>query len=103
MEYKTLKTNFQRELLFFIILNLKRGKITKAYIKKVSKALLPVFKSETTEDFISGIERMCKYSPEVTDAFIRAVQEYEKETIGGKIENVRKNLMPNYSLSKGGE
>ena len=37
MEYKTLQTNFERELLFQIIQNIKRKKLTKKNAKKVAK------------------------------------------------------------------
>lgn len=103
MDYKTLKTDFQRELLFFIILNMKRGKITKSYARKIAKALLPIFKSETVDSFLLGIEKICRYSPEITDAFIRITKEYEMQTRVGKLETVRESLMPQMYAMKGGE
>ncbi len=99
MEYKTLKTNFQRELLFFIILNMRRGKITKKNAKLIAKIVTPFFKNENIDEFLKGIEKACKYSPEITEAFIKTVREYEKATLKGKITMVRNSINQDQSFS----
>lgn len=92
MEYKTLLTNFQRELLFSIILNMRKGKIDKKQAKKIAKVVLPAFKSESIEAFFKEIERISKYSPEISEAFVKTLEEYEKETLEEKIKIVRQSL-----------
>lgn len=95
MEYKTLLTNFQRELLFSIILNMRKGKIDKKQSKKIAKIVLPAFKSESIEAFFKEIERISKYSPEISEAFVKTLKEYEVKTIDERLNKVRKDLLQN--------
>ncbi len=79
MDYKTLQTNFERELLFQIIYNMRRQKLSKKGARKVAKAFLPTLTSEDANVFIDKNARLCEFYPEIMEAFITTIKEYEKE------------------------
>jgi hypothetical protein len=90
MTYKTLQTNFERELLFHLIFNMKKGKLTKERAQIVAKDFLEVLKSETSIDgFMGSISRKAQIYPEIRDAFLTIATEYEKENVKERLENVR--------------
>jgi hypothetical protein len=96
MTYKTLQTNFERELLFHLIFNMKKGRITKARGQKVAKAFLQVLKTEQTiEGFINTLSKEAQFYPEIREAFLISVGVYEKE-------NVQENLAKVRQILKGG-
>lgn len=93
MEYKSILTNFQRELLFSIILHMKRGRIDKKQAKKIAKIVLPAFKSKSTEEFFKEIERISRYSPEISEAFVKTLKVYEDQTLDKRLRTIRKDLL----------
>lgn len=93
MTYQTLQTNFERELLFHLIFNMKKGRITKARAQKVAKAFLQVLKKEQTiEGFMSSLSKEAQFYPEIREAFLTAIKEYEKEHVQENLEKVRQVL-----------
>ena len=96
MNYKTLQTTFERELIFEIIMGLRKGKLSYEGSKGIAKAFLPSVEKETVDEFVESLVRLCRYFPEVTNAFIRAYSVYEKERREMTLLTVRNEL-------KGGE
>lgn len=96
MTYKTLQTNFERELLFQIIYNMRLKKISYRRAKEVSKVFLPVLKSEGIEEFIKELSVLSRNYPEIMEAFIITVRQYENEKVEEDLLKVRSKL-------KGGE
>lgn len=95
MSIKTLKMNFQRELLFSLILNMRKGEIDKKYARKIARALKVEFGKDSIDEFLDGVETLCKYSPEITEAFIKVAREYEEELLVDRLYAVRKDLVEN--------
>jgi len=89
MEYKTLQTNFERELLFQIIQNIKRKKLTKKNAKKVAKAFVPTLTSEDADTFIEKNARLCEFYPEIMEAFLVTIKDYEQYVVTSGLSNVR--------------
>lgn len=96
MTYQTLVTNFERELLFQIIYNMRQKKLSSERARKTAKDFLPVLRSKNAEEFIESLSRLSRTSPEVMEAFIKTVKEYEKEKVIEELIKVRIGL-------KGGE
>ncbi len=96
MDYQTLQTNFERELLFQIIQNIKRKKLTKKDAKTVAKAFVPTLTSDDADTFIAKNARLCEFYPEIMEAFLVTMKEYEKYVVTTGLINVRGEM-------KGGE
>lgn len=92
MELKTLQTNFERELLFQIISNLRHDKLTKSRAKNVAKAFLPTLKLNDAEEFILNNAKLSEFYPEILEAFLVSVKKYEEETKLNKLNLVRVKL-----------
>jgi Asp-tRNA(Asn)/Glu-tRNA(Gln) amidotransferase B subunit len=92
MEYKTLQTNFERELLFQIIQNIKRKKLTKKNAKKVAKAFVPTLTSEDADTFIEKNARLCEFYPEIMEAFLVTIKDYEQYVVRSGLSKVRTEM-----------
>lgn len=93
MTFKTLKTNFERELLFQIITNLRRKKLSQKGASYIAKDVLLKIKEESTEEsFLQSVSGLGEKYPEVMEAFIKSAYEYEKEFKAEKIEEVKNSL-----------
>jgi hypothetical protein len=72
---------------------MKKGKITKERGQKVAKAFLNVLKNEQTIDgFVGSLSREAQFYPEIREAFLTAIAEYEKENVQENLEKVRNIL-----------
>ena len=93
MTYKALQTNFERELLFHLIFNMKKGNITKGQGQTVAKEFLEVLRSEAnSEGFLNSISKKAQLYPEIREAFLIVAKEYETESVNEKILKVREVL-----------
>ena len=96
MSQKNLKLNFQRELLFQIILNVKQKRLTIKYAQKIAQMIVPLLKQELEDkDFIEKISTLSQRVIEIREATIKTLIEYEKI-----IKQERLNLADFY-LAKG--
>ena len=96
MDYKTLKTNFERELLYQVITRMREKKLSSLRAQKIAQAFLPALKEKTPESFIEHISKKAVGYPEITEAFIAAVRKFELENNNLRLEEIRDQL-------KGGE
>ncbi len=96
MDYITLQKNFERELLFQIINKMRQKKLGKDQARLVSKAFLPTLKSVDEKDFIRQNARLCEFYPEILEAFLVTVKEYDDLTTENNLIKVRSEM-------KGGE
>ncbi len=93
MTYKTLQTNFEKELLFHLIFSLKRKKIAKEQGQKIAKEFLEVLRNaENPESFLQEISKIAPYYIEIRESFLKVVPEYEEENVEEKLTNVRQIL-----------
>ena len=96
MTYKTLQTNFERELLFHLIFNMKQGRTSSARAREVARDFLSVLKNEhNAQGFMNSLAKKAEYYPEMRSAFLTVAAEYEKEMVDENLERVR-------SILKGG-
>ncbi len=105
MTYKKLQNNFERELLFQIITRIRRGQISSLRARRIAQAFLPVLKNEDPENFITTLNKLCYGYPEMLEAYIKAVKEYEDEEVMEGLVLARthiKRAIVNENL-KGGE
>lgn len=96
MTYKKLQSTFQKELLYQIITNLRNKKLSHNRAKRTAQVFLPVLKSEDEKIFLDALTKLSYSYPEILEASIVAVGEYEKEKIIEELIRVRHGL-------KGGE
>lgn len=90
MTYQLLQTNFERELLFHLIFNMKRGKISSKRAQEVAQEFLKILKSEeSVEGFMKSLSKKSEYYPEIREAFLTVALEYEKENVKERLEQVR--------------
>lgn len=93
MTYKTLQTNFERELLFHLIFSLKRKKITKEQGQKIAKEFLSVLRSANNpENFMEQIAKIAPYYLEIRETFLKVIPEYEEENVKDRLQNIRQTL-----------
>lgn len=92
MTYKKLKTNFERELLFQIIQNLRKEKLTHDKAQSLAKEFLPLLKAESSEEFIKSLAKLAETHNEILEAYLIAVKDYEKESVEEGLDTVRKSL-----------
>ena len=93
MTYKTLQTNFERELLFHLIFNLKKKKITKERGQIIAKEFLRVLHdSDSAVSFIEKISKISPYYMEIRETFLKVASEYEKENVEERLIKVREVL-----------
>lgn len=93
MTYKLLQTNFERELLFHLIFNMKKGKITNARAREVSKEFLATLHSEeSVGGFMQALSKKAEFYPEIREAFLTVASEYEKEMVNENLDRVRNIL-----------
>ena len=94
MTIKTLQTNFERELLFHIIFQIKKDRISNGRAQEVSKEFLKVLiREDTVEGFMESIAKLTPYYPEIREAFLTIITQYEKETVEEKLREVRKEFL----------
>lgn len=96
MDYLTLQTNFERELLFQIIFKLGQKKLEKARARKVAQAFLPTLKSIDAPEFIKRNAKLSEFYPEILEAFLVTVKEYDRQKTEINLIDVRQEM-------KGGE
>lgn len=93
MTYKTLQTNFERELLFHLIFNLKKKRITKAQGQKIAKEFLTILhEADSAKDFMDQISKIAPYHLEIRETFLKVAPEYEKEDVEERLSNIRQTL-----------
>lgn len=92
MTFKKLKTNFERELLFQIIQNLRKERLTHDSAQSLAKEFLPLLRSETSEDFINKVSKLSEKHPEILEAFLISVKDYEKDHITDSLETARTKI-----------
>lgn len=92
MTYKTLQTNFERELLFQIITLLRNKKITNVRSKQIAQVFLPMLSLSSADEFIEKLAKMSYNYPEIMEAFIIAVRMYEKENVSEGLAQVRNEI-----------
>lgn len=101
MTYKTLKTNFEREILFQIIFNMKQKRMSTKKAKQIARVVLQEVRKEHDEaSFLQNIAKLSESFPEVMEAFIKSASEYEKEFQTERIASVQKSLN---EIMRGGE
>ncbi len=92
MDYKTLQKNFERELLVQIIQNMRVKKLNKKGAKKVAKAFLPTLTCENTDQFIERNARLCEFYPEIMEAFLITIKDYEERLRVDRLNLAREKL-----------
>ena len=93
MTYKTLQTNFERELLFEIIFEMKQKSLTNKNAHLIAKAFMGVLKKvETKKEFLDEMSKIARYYPEIQRAFTKVAAEYEMEFRSEQIAKVQKTL-----------
>lgn len=93
MLYKQLQTNFERELLFHLIFNMKKGRTSTLRAKEIAREFLVTLRSaENPQEFMNALSKKAEFYPEVRDAFLTVVKEYEKALVDENLEKVRKML-----------
>lgn len=92
MTYKKLQNNFERELLFQIITKIRRAQISSIRARKIAQAFLPALKSKDAETFIGILNKLCYGYPEMLEAYIKAVKEYEDEKVTEGLVKARTNI-----------
>lgn len=92
MKLQKLKTNFERELLFQIIQNLRKNKLSDVQAQNIAKEFLPLLKAETSEEFIKSLSKLAETHNEILEAFLISVKDYEKDHIIERLDAVRKGL-----------
>lgn len=92
MDYKTLKTNFQRELLVQIVLKLKRKEISTKYVQRIAQIIVPLKKLPTLEEFLKEVALNSTRSPEIRDAYITTLKGYEDIVKDERLKEVRTNI-----------
>ena len=92
MTFKKLKTNFERELLFQIIQNLRKNKLTHDDAQNLAKEFLTLVNSGTSEEFMVKLSRLSETHAEILEAFIVTVGDYEKDHISECLKTARKNI-----------
>ncbi len=90
MTYKTLQTNFERELLFHLIFNMKQGRTSSARAREIAKNFLDVLRTEQdAQGFMNSLSKKAEYYPEIRSAFLTVASEFEKEMVDENLERVR--------------
>ncbi len=97
MDYKTLQINFERELLLQIVISMREKKLDKKGAKKVAKAFMPAMTSVDEAAFINKTARLCEFFPEILEAFLKTIKEYDEELKNKNLKLTREELV------KGGE
>jgi len=93
MTYQTLQTNFEKELLFNLIFNMKKKRITKERGQKVAKEFLKILKAEKdAQGFMDSMTKISPYYPEIRETFLKVAYEYENEKISENLTKVREIL-----------
>jgi hypothetical protein len=109
MTHKTLKTNFEREILFQIIFKMKQKRMSTKKAKQIARVVLPIVKKSTTnEEFLNDLSKLCSFYPEILDVYLSFYKDYEKEFKNEKLKSVLKSLeeesgRTQFAASKGGE
>ena len=93
MNYKTLQTNFQRELLYQIITSLKSGKLTHPRARQMASDFLPTLKLESPEAFIEKVSKLSEEYPEILNAFLASIKQYEKSQVKEGLESARTSIL----------
>ncbi len=93
MTYKALQTNFERELLFHLIFNMKQGRTSSARAREIAREFLSVLKAEEdAQGFMNSLSKKAEYYPEMRSAFLTVASEFEKEMVDENLERVRNML-----------
>lgn len=92
MTFKTLKTNFERELLFQIIQNLRKDKLSHVQAQILAQNFLPILRSESSEEFIEKLSKLGQFHPEILEAFVITIKEYEIESQDERLKNAREKI-----------
>lgn len=93
MTIKTLQTNFERELLFHLIFNMKKGVTSSERAREIAKEFLITLKREdSTTGFMGALSKKAEFYPEIREAFLTVALEYEEDTVEENLERVR-NLL----------
>jgi len=93
MNYTTFKTNFERELLFQIITNMKRGRKDARSSKSIAQSFHVILKkAENEEQLIEALSRLSRQHQEIRDAFMRTMNEYENATVKEKLAILRNQI-----------
>lgn len=93
MNNATLKQNFERELLFQLISNLRRENMDIKKAQKIAKAFMPILQSDNeNEEFMDKVSNISKFYPEANEAFISTVRDYDSQKIKEELAKVREEL-----------
>lgn len=106
-DIKTFKSHVQRDLLFQIINNMKRERLSSNEAQMLAKDFLPLLESNSVEEILSSLALLSKSYKEVAEVFYIYADEYEKTVIPQKLNAISKYLAENniemaLSIAKGG-
>lgn len=92
MNYQQLKNNFERELLFQIISNLRLKRLTNDESKRIARDFLPIINCENEKEFIKNLSKLSERYPQVRDAYLRTIEEYDNSQKNEKLLYIRSIL-----------
>lgn len=92
---KTFKSHVQRDLLFQIINNMKRERLSSSEAQMLAKDFLPLLESNSVEEMLSSLSLLSKSYKEVAEVFYIYANEYEKTIVPQKLEEMSKYIAQN--------
>ncbi len=100
MDYKKLQINFERELLLQIVISMREKKLDKKGAKKVAKAFMPAMASIDEAAFIEKTARLCEFYPEILEAFLKTIKEYDEELKTKNLKLTREGIRKSSEFSR---
>lgn len=81
-----------KESFYFRSSKISREKLTKKNAKKVAKAFVPTLTSEDADTFIEKNARLCEFYPEIMEAFLVTIKDYEQYVVRSGLSKVRTEM-----------
>lgn len=90
MTYKTLKNDFEREMLTTLILGLKLKRIDSTRAQKISKGVMEVLKkSQESSELINKVSILCQEFPEIIEGYLKIARKYEDEMVKERMPQIK--------------
>lgn len=81
----TYKTNVQRDLLYQVILHMRRHELSDQSAQSLAQEFLPTLKSETIETFLDELAKLARKYKEVEEVFMHYAKEFEKTVVNDRL------------------
>jgi hypothetical protein len=91
----TYKTNIQRDLLYQVILHMKRQELSTPSAQRLAQEFLLTLKSTTIEEFLDELAKLARKYKEIDEVFTHYAKDFEETVVNERLMRMSQLIASN--------